>query len=93
LRVATTTSNNRGSVIPVTVSSILNYIKYTELNKEVIGCRQKNKTVIPQSSDPIINEFYKVVSPNMAKWLTFQYDAAIKREYSRSEVNDLEQIL
>ena len=43
------------------LSSVLTYIKSSELSKEMLSSVQRNKTVIPQTGDPIINEFYKVV--------------------------------
>ena len=64
------------------LTSILNYIKSSELNKEVISSVEKRKTVIPQYSDPVINEFFKIVSKSMAKWLVSQYQASIERHYT-----------
>jgi hypothetical protein len=44
--------------------------------------QQKNKTVIPQTNDPIIIEFYKFVSPIIAKWLGAQYTISLDRPYN-----------
>ena len=64
------------------LASILSYIKSSEINKEVISNKEKNKTVIPQESEPIVIEFFKTVSQSMAKWLTSQYQASLEALYS-----------
>ncbi len=60
------------------LSSINLYIKSTELKKIVLSNLQKNKIISIQnvSSDSIVNEFYKIVAPNMASWLKSQYEKA-----------------
>lgn len=54
------------------LSAIFNFLKSNEINKEFISMKQKNATVIPQGSNPVVCEFYKFTSPVIAKWLSSQ---------------------
>lgn len=76
------------------LSSILTMIKSVELNKIVLASNQTNKTVVLQNSitDPVVNEFFKIVGSKMAHWLNEQYNASKTREYSitdKENSNDL----
>jgi hypothetical protein len=66
------------------LTSTLKYVKSTELNKIVLANNQKNKIVQIQnvSTNSIINEFYKIVAPNMAAWLRDQYEKAKSTPYA-----------
>ena len=61
----------------------------TELNKLILSNVQKNKivSITNVSLDSVINEFYKIVAPNMAACLRAQY------EKSKSTPFYLKQIL
>ena len=73
---------NASNSLDKCLTSILNFIKFSELNKKVLISAEKNKTLIQQHSDPLINEFSKIGSKSMAKWLVTQYQASIERPYS-----------
>jgi hypothetical protein len=66
------------------LTSTLKYVKSTELNKIVLANYQKNKIIQIQnvSTNSIINEFYKVVAPNMASWLRDQYEKSKSTPYA-----------
>ena len=53
------------------------YIKSSELKKKHFSEVQKNKLISIQnvSNDSIINDFYKIVAPNMAAWMRL-YDVS-----------------
>ncbi len=58
--------------------SIFLYIKTTELKKKRFSERSKKyklTSIQNVSNDSIINDFYKIVAPNMTAWLTL-YDAS-----------------
>jgi hypothetical protein len=54
--------------------SILDSLESLEKNKQYLSYRESNQVLIVQSAEPIVNEFYKIASENMAHWLKAQYE-------------------
>jgi hypothetical protein len=71
------------------LDSIFLYIKTSELKKIILANVQKNKLISIQnvSTDSIINDFYKIVAPNMAAWMRDQYEKATTIPYNFESAN------